>query len=153
MDGKALRFLAFSLGFLLLFHAIDKVIHGVGSVENMFIAYIMPSSNYADPCSICFNYGTAFMGKIMISYRFPYSNHLLYLVYLSEIVAPIFLIFGRYVKIASAMVTLNMLLVLFFIYKNRLFEINTNGGWSIELPLLYLLLSLTLILGKQKINH
>jgi hypothetical protein len=71
MNSRALRFLAFSLGFLLLFHGVDRIIYGVDSIENMFIAYVVPSSQYSDPCSICFNYGTAFMGKMIVPYSFP----------------------------------------------------------------------------------
>jgi putative oxidoreductase len=152
MNSRALRFLAFSLGFLLLFHGVDRIIYGVDSIENMFIAYVVPSSQYSDPCSICFNYGTAFMGKMIVPYSFPYSKYLTYGVYISEIVAPIFLIFGRYIRIASVIIALNMCLVLFLVYKNRFFELNENGGWSIELPLLYLLISITLIFGKRE-NH
>jgi len=43
-----------------------------------------------------------------------------------------------------------MSVVIFLLYRNCIFSIGKYGGWSIELPMLYILIALTLILSKKR---
>ena len=121
MNNRALRFLGFGLGILLLFHGIDKVMHG-----------------------------TEFIEKMLVALKIPYSEYLQYGVYIGEVIAPLLLIFGQYMRISGAIVAFNMLVAIFLVHQKTLFTLGEHGAWSIELPMLYLLGGLTLALWKKK---
>ena len=144
---KTYYFLSFSLGSLLLFHGVDKLINGMGLMENIFMAYF-PFSNYTAPCKSCFSMGMDFMGGVLLSSSVPYREYIPYVVYTSEVIAPLFLIFGRYVKTASAVVGVYMLIIIYVFHQDELFSITKDGGWSIEVPILYLVMSVALIMGR-----
>lgn len=115
MDDKAIRILSFSLGFLLLFHGVDKVLNGVGFIEEM-----LKGANI------------------------PYAKYLSYGVFIGEIIAPILLIINQYIKIAGGIIAFNMLVAIMLAHKDSIFALSEHGGWSIELQLLYLVSGLTI---------
>ena len=121
MNNRALHFLGFGLGVLLLFHGIDKVMHG-----------------------------TEFIEKMLVALNVPYSEYVQYGVYMGEVVAPLLLIFGQYIRISGAIIAFNMLVALFLVHQNTLFTLGEHGAWSIEVPMLYLIAGLTLALWKRE---
>jgi uncharacterized membrane protein YphA (DoxX/SURF4 family) len=158
MERREIRFLAFGLGALLIFHGIDKIINGTKFIENLIIGVYIPSTIKEIPCGdLCMSSmmaGTNFMGTMFsstshVSYS-QEARYISYLVYMGEIVAPIFLLFGAYIRIASTIVIINMSVVIFLVYRNCIFNLSRYGGWSIELPILYILIALTLILSKKR---
>ena len=160
MERIEIRFLAFGLGALLIFHGIDKIINGTKFIENLIIGVYMPSTIKEIPCGeLCITSmmsGTDFMSSMFsfshtsdVSYR-QEARYISYLVYIGEVVAPVLLIFGAYIRVASAIVIVNMLVVIFLVYRNCIFSIDKYGGWSIELPMLYILIALTIILSKKR---
>jgi len=153
-SNRAVRFLAFGLGSLLLLHGIDKLVHGTQFIENMIVGIYVPSKTDST-CSICFGgimFGT--MEQMLINSALsPYRVYIKlasYLVYIGELVAPLFLIFGHYIKTASSIIAFNMLIVIFLAYRNQLFSLNEYGAWILEVPLLYLIGAITLILSKRE---
>ena len=120
MNSRALRFLSFGVGVLLLFHGIDKVMHGTEYIEKMLIAS-----------------------------KVPYSTYVQYGVYIGEVVAPLLLIFGQYMRISGAIVAFNMLTAIFLVHQNTLFTLGEHGAWSIEVPMFYLIAGLTLALWER----
>lgn len=68
-------------------------------------------------------------------------HFLVYGVYIGEVLAPIMLILGFRVKIASILVILTMLVAIFSLNHSQgnIFDITSLGGWSYELQGLYLL--------------
>jgi putative oxidoreductase len=121
MNNRALRFLSFGLGVLLLFHGIDKVMHG-----------------------------TAFIEKMLVASKVPYYEYVQYGVYIGEVIAPLLLIFGQYMRISGAIVAFNMLVAIFLVHQNTLFSLGEHGAWSIEVPMLYLIGGLTLALWNRE---
>jgi putative oxidoreductase len=121
MNDKALRFLGFGLGVLLLFHGIDKVMHG-----------------------------TEFIEKMLVGLNVPYSEYVQYGVYIGEIVAPLLLIFGQYMRVSGAIIAFNMLVAIFLVHQKTLFTLGEHGAWSIEVPMLYLVAGVTLALWKKE---
>jgi len=115
MNSKAITFLAFSLGVLLLFHGVDKIMNG-----------------------------TAFIEKMLTNANIPYAKYITYGVFIGEVLAPILLIIGRYVKIAGGIIAFNMLVAIFLVHRDTIFTLTEHGGWSIELQLLYFIAGLTL---------
>ena len=121
MNNQAISFLAFSLGFLLLFHGVDKIINGVDFIE-----------------------------KMLSNVNIPYAKYVAYGVFVGEVFAPILLIIGRYVKIAGGIIAFNMLVAIFFAHKDTVFTLSEHGGWNIELQVLYFVAGLTLFLSESK---
>ena len=116
MDNKSINILAFSLGFLLLFHGVDKVLHG-----------------------------TEFITQMLNDANVPYAKYVTWGVFIGEVVAPIMLIIGRYIKLAGLIIAFNMLAAIILAHKDSIFTLSEQGGWSIELQVLYLVAALSLV--------
>jgi putative oxidoreductase len=119
MNDKALRILSIGLGLLLLFHGIDKVMNG-----------------------------TAFIEKMLNGVHMPYSQYVSYGVYVGEVVAPLLLIFGKYIRISGAVIAFNMAVAIFLVHQKDIVTITEYGAWSIEVPMLYLIAGLSLAVWK-----
>lgn len=61
-----------------------------------------------------------------------------YGVYVGEVVAPLFLIAGKYARIAGLVIAFNMLNAIIIALRDKIFTLNQGGGWAIELELLFL---------------
>lgn len=120
MDDKALRILSIGLGILLLFHGVDKVMNGIGVIE-----------------------------KLLNGVHVPYSQYVSYGVYVGEVVAPLLLIFGKYIRASGAIIAFNMVVAIFLVHQEDILTIEKYGAWSIEVPMLYLIAGLTLALWKE----
>lgn len=116
MDNKSINILAFSLGFLLLFHGVDKVLHG-----------------------------TEFITQMLNDANVPYAKYVTWGVFIGEVLAPIMLIIGRYIKLAGLIIAFNMLAAIILAHKDSIFTLSEHGGWSIELQVLYLVAALSLV--------
>lgn len=68
-----------------------------------------------------------------------------YGVYLGEIIFPILIIFGLFTRISSLFFALTMVFAIFLAHSSDIFVLDENGGLLIELPLLYLLTSISLM--------
>jgi len=119
MDEKSLRFLSIGLGILLLFHGIDKVMNG-----------------------------TLFIEKMLGGLSVPYSQYVAYAVYIGEVIAPLLLIFGKYIRISGAIIAINMAVAIFLVHQKDIVTLGEHGAWSIEVPMLYLVAGVTLALWK-----
>jgi len=77
-----------------------------------------------------------------------------YGVYVGELIVPIFIILGLYARIASGILAFNMLMAIGLAHGFTL-ALTKHGGLSIELPLMYFLMSLLIVLlgsGKYAVN-
>lgn len=115
--SKSLRILSFGLGVLMLFHGIDKLSNGVEHIV-----------------------------KMLSGAGLPYAEYVVYGVYVGEIIAPLLLIFGQYIRISGAIIAFNMLVAILLVHSDAIFTLGKHGAWSIEVPLLYLIAGLTLAL-------
>jgi len=113
-----------SLGVLILFHGIHKMIHGLGGVKAMLNAVGLPEL-------------------------------LAYSVYVGELIMPIFIILGLYARVASLVLAFNMLMAIFLAY-GFTFSLAKYGGLSMESPLLFFIMSISIFLlgtGKYGVNN
>ncbi|CAA6799095.1 MAG: Membrane protein containing DoxX domain [uncultured Sulfurovum sp.] len=117
MEKNALRFLTVSLAVLLLFHGVDKIVNGIGSIEEM-------------------------LEKLKI----PYAQYIAYGVYIGEVLAPLMLVFNHFIRIALILISINMLVAIVLAHGTTLLTLSKHGAWSIETPMLYLVVSVTLFL-------
>ena len=71
--------------------------------------------------------------------------------YVGEVVAPIFVILGKWARIAALVISFNMLSAIFIALRDKVFTLNRGGGWAIELEMLFLLGGvIILLLGSGK---
>lgn len=76
--------------------------------------------------------------------------------YVGELIAPIFLILGKWARIAGVIVAFNMLSAIVIVLRGKMFTLNMGGGWAIELELLFLLGGLAILLlgsGKYSLSR
>jgi len=115
--------LRLSVGVLMMFHGVHKLIHGIGAIKSMAVNAGLPEF---------FAYG----------------------VYVGELIAPLFIILGLYARVAAAVLALNMVAAIGLAFGFTL-ALTQHGGLAIELPLLFLILSILIILlgsGKYAVN-
>lgn len=100
---------------LILFHGINKIVHGV-----------------------------AFMGNALAELHLP--GVIAYGVFLGEVVAPLFLIFGAWTRIASLVVVFNMVMAILLEAHRNVFVIQRTGAWGLEAEAFYLLTAVVIFL-------
>ncbi|MBD3789512.1 MAG: DoxX family protein [Campylobacterales bacterium] len=79
-----------------------------------------------------------------------------YGVYVGEVLAPIFLLIGWKSRWWAAIVVFNMSVAIYLTKWGTLFTLNPQGGWSIELPLLFGMGALAIVFlgsGRYAILH
>ncbi len=93
--------------------------------------------------------GIDFIVGVLQSNSLP--GGLAYLVYVGEVLAPLFLLAGAYTRVAAALVIGNMVFALMLVHTGDFFALNGTGGWAIELQVFYLMSAVViLILGPGK---
>lgn len=98
-------------------------------------------------------YGIGGIKHLTVSAGLP--EFIAYGVYVGEVIAPIFIILGLYARVASVFLAFNMMMAIFLAYGGGFFVIGKHGGLVTELPLFYLLLSISVFLlgsGKYAVN-
>lgn len=74
-----------------------------------------------------------------------------YGVYVGEVIAPIFVILGKWARIAGLVIAFNMVGAVVIALRDKMFTLNMGGGWAIELELLFMLGGVTIfLLGSGK---
>jgi len=106
--GKLL--LRLTVGILLLFHGIGKILNP-GIVESI--------------------------GSRLASDGWPAS--IAYGIYLGEVLAPLMIIFGVLARIGGLLVVINMVFAILLSHTAQLLTLSKSGGWALELQGLYLL--------------
>jgi putative oxidoreductase len=120
-NHPSIRVLSIGLGILLLFHGVHKVINGVDPIVGM-----------------------------LSNFNVPYAHYVAYGVFVGEIIAPLMLIVGRYVRIAGALIAVTMASAITLAHSKEIFTLNQFGAPTIELALLYLIGGLSLMLINEK---
>lgn len=112
-----------SLGVLILFHGVHKLIHGIGGVKAMVNSAGLPE---------------------LLSYG----------VFMGELIAPIFIILGLYARVASLVLSVNMLMGIYLAY-GFVFSLSKYGGLAMESPLLFFIMAILVVLlgsGRYAVN-
>ena len=115
--------LRLTLGVLILFHGVAKILHPD------VLGYI---------------------GGKLADLGLPHG--VAYLVYIGEVVAPLLIILGVYSRIGGLLVMINMIFALVLVHSMQLLTLAKNGGWALELQGFYLFCGLAvLLLGSGKV--
>ncbi|MBM6992587.1 MAG: DoxX family protein [Prevotella sp.] len=108
-NDLGLLVLRLSMGGLMLFHGYHKAVYGLDAIVGMLGAIGMPS-------------------------------FLAYGALLCEVVAPILIILGVWTRAASAAMVANMIVAILMAHLGTICSVDPmTGGWTAELPALYLL--------------
>ena len=115
--------LRFSVGGLILFHGVAKIIHP-GSLD--------------------------FIGGMLSANGLPVF--LAYGVYIGEVFAPLMVIVGYQSRVGGLLIVINMVLAIFLAHSGDFFSLTEHGGWAVELQMFYLLSALSVVfLGSGKL--
>ncbi len=117
-DAWGKLILRLTLGSLLLFHGISKVMNPAKTLESM--------------------------NGLLTAAGLP--TFLAYGVFAGEVLAPILIILGIYSRIGGLIVVINMIFALLLAHTTQLFTLTKTGGWALELQGFYLLTGLALLL-------
>ena len=69
-----------------------------------------------------------------------------YLVYLGEVVAPLFVIVGAWTRPAALVIAINMVVAVGLAHTGTLFAIAKTGGYALELQAMYVFAAIALVL-------
>lgn len=69
-----------------------------------------------------------------------------YGVYVGEVVAPLFVIAGKFARLAGLVIAFSLLMAIIIVLRGKVFSLNQGGGWAIELEMLFLLGGVTIFL-------
>jgi len=106
--------LRITVGGLMIFHGLSKLLHGIGWMPPMLQMHGLPG---------VFAYG----------------------VFVAEVIAPIFIVAGWRARLFALTVIFDMVMALWLEFRDRLFTVKPGGGgWSIELEVFFLLISLAI---------
>ncbi|MFO7788108.1 MAG: DoxX family protein [Halospina sp.] len=76
-------------------------------------------------------------------------------VLIGEILAPAMLILGIHTRVAAVLVTINMVFALMLAHQHELLTLKANGGWALELPALFLVNALVILMlgpGRYRVH-
>ena len=62
-----------------------------------------------------------------------------YGVYVGEVIAPLFILAGKFTRPAGLVVAFNMLVAILLARRDSITKLNRGGGWDIEVEMLFLL--------------
>ena len=87
-------------------------------------------------------HGVSFIGGALAASHVP--SFIAYGVYLGEVVAPLFIIFGLWTRVASLVVVFNMIVAIALEAYRNTFVIQRTGAWGLEAEAFYLLTALVI---------
>jgi putative oxidoreductase len=115
--------LRLTLGLLISFHGISKVMNPGRTLESM--------------------------NGLLTAAGLP--TYVAYGVFIGEVLAPILIILGIYSRIGGLIVVINMVFAVLLAHSTQLLTLSKSGGWALELQGFYLLTGLALFfLGSGK---
>tara|TARA_R110000772_G_scaffold110050_4_gene213521 strand:- start:2103 stop:2498 length:396 start_codon:yes stop_codon:yes gene_type:complete len=95
--------------------------------------------------------GVDFIAGLLEDNSLP--GFLAYLVYLGEVLAPLFLIAGAYTRIAALTIAGTMVVAVLLVHTGDLFVLSGTGGWRLELQAFYLMSAVVvMIIGPGKLS-
>jgi doxX family protein len=115
-----------TIGLLMLPHGINKLVHPEALV---YITHLLEQRGLPSAIS----YG----------------------VFIGEIIAPFFVLIGLRTRLSALVMVTTEFMVLFLAYSDNIFSLTEHGGWSVELPALFLFPALAVVImggGKYAIS-
>lgn len=99
-------------------------------------------------------HGAGFIEQVVVGAGLP--SFIAYGVYLGEVIAPLFILFGYGTRVASIIFAGNCLVAALLVHSQDIFSLNEQGGWSVELLGLFFFGAIALIFtggGKYAVSN
>lgn len=99
-------------------------------------------------------HGVGPIGQMLAAMGLP--SFIAYGTLLIEFVAALILILGAWTRVAAAAIVFNMIVAILMAHLPVFFSLTPEGGWALELPMLYLLPALALVFtggGRYALTH
>lgn len=99
-------------------------------------------------------HGAGFIEDVVTGAGLP--SFIAYGVYVGEVIAPLFIIFGYGTRVAAAIFAFNMIVAVGLVHGGDIFTLGEAGGWSLELQGLYFFGAVALIFtgaGKYALSN
>ncbi len=99
-------------------------------------------------------HGAGFIEQVVVGAGLP--SFIAYGVYVREVIAPLFILFGYGTRIASVIFAGNCLVAALLVHAQDIFTLNEQGGWTVELLGLFFFGAVVLIFtggGKYAISN
>lgn len=99
-------------------------------------------------------HGAGFIEQVVVGAGLP--SFIAYGVYLGEVIAPLFILFGYGTRAASVIFAGNCLVAALLVHSQDIFTLNEQGGWTVELLGLFFFGAVVLIFtggGKYAISN
>ncbi|WP_410879997.1 DoxX family protein [Myroides sp. DW712] len=87
-------------------------------------------------------HGIGFIQQVLVDKGLPAFFG--YGVYVGEVIAPLLLVLGWRTRLAAAVFAVNCITAVLLVQSSLIFSLNENGGWAVELLLLYALVAVSL---------
>lgn len=84
-------------------------------------------------------HGIGFIQQVLVDKGFPAFFG--YGVYVGEVIAPLLLILGWRTRLAAAVFVINCITAVLLVQSSLIFSLNENGGWAVELLMMYALVA------------
>lgn len=88
-------------------------------------------------------HGAAWIGGMLAAHGFP--SWFYYAVFIGEIIAPLLIITGIYMRIGAALVVVNMAVAIALVHSDHILQLTKQGGWQLELQGFYLFTAVSLL--------
>lgn len=100
------------------------------------------------------NHGVAWIEPILVAHHLP--GFIAWGALIGEIVAPILIILGLWIRFSALIYVINMLFAIFLVAGAQFWSITSVGAWALETEMLYLFGGLVIMLmgaGKYRIGR
>lgn len=87
-------------------------------------------------------HGIGFIQQVLVDKGLPAFFG--YGVYVGEVIAPLLLLLGWRTRLAAAVFAVNCITAVLLVQNTLIFSLNENGGWAIELLMIYALIAASL---------
>lgn len=84
-------------------------------------------------------HGIGFIQQVLVNTGLPALFG--YGVYVGEVLAPLLLLLGWRTRLAAAIFAVNCITAVLLVQSSLVFSLNENGGWAIELLMMYALIA------------
>lgn len=88
-------------------------------------------------------HGASWIGGMLAAHGLP--SWLYYGVFIGEVIAPLLIITGIYMRIGAALVVVNMIVAFALVHSHQIFTVTSHGGWALELQGFYLFTAVSLL--------
>lgn len=66
-------------------------------------------------------------------------------VFIGEVLAPLMIILGFHTRLGAGLIAINMIVAILLVHSHEIYQLKSNGGWTLELQGMFLFTAIALI--------